>query len=336
MKDVRVFGDAISGALIESLPDAVVIVNMAGSIVLVNAQTEALFGYKREEMVDHPIEMLVPEAVREAHSVHRDKFARRPGTRPMGIGLELLGRRRDGSHFPVEISLSQFVHGSETYVTSVIRDMTERHQLRSELERQEDRQRIAMDLHDGTIQSVYAVSLGLELALTDVVQSPVEAGKRVERALDSLNEIVVDIRAYIFDLRPVRLDGDLLTDLAATVQEFRENSPLQITVAVPASISRLREDRALAMIHIAREGLSNARKHAQASGVQVAIGAGDDCVDMEIHDDGIGFDQSAESPHTHRGLRNMRQRTQHLGGSFDIESAPGAGTVLRVRMPAGS
>ena len=65
MKDVRVFGDAISGALIESLPDAVVIVNMAGSIVLVNAQTEALFGYKREEMVDHPIEMLVPEAVRE-------------------------------------------------------------------------------------------------------------------------------------------------------------------------------------------------------------------------------------------------------------------------------
>ena len=183
---------------------------------------------------------------------------------------------------------------------------------------------------------MYAVSLGLELALPEIVQSPVEAGKRVERALDSLNEIVVDIRAYIFDLRPVRLDGDLLTDLAATVQEFRENSPLQITVAVPVSISRLREDRALAMVHIAREGLSNARKHAQASGVQVAIGAGDDCVDMEIHDDGIGFDQSAESPHTHRGLRNMRQRTQHLGGSFDIESAPGAGTVLRVRMPAGS
>lgn len=332
---VRVLGDATSRALIESLPDAVIVVNRTGTIVLVNAQTEALFGYERLEMVNHPIEMLVPEDMRAAHNMHREQYARHPGTRPMGVGLELRGRRRDGSHFPVEISLSPLVRGDEMYVTSVIRDVSERNRLRSELERQEDRQRIAMDLHDGTIQSIYAIGLGLEIALTDIVQDPVAAGRRVDGLIEQLNTVIHDIRGYIFDLRPVQFAGDLLQDLILTIEEFRASSAVNVASDLPLAIPKLHQDRAIAMLHIAREALSNARKHAQASDVHVTIVAGDDSVDMAIQDDGVGFDQSVAPSQTHRGLRNMRQRTQHLGGSFDLESAPGAGTVLRVRMPAG-
>jgi signal transduction histidine kinase len=98
----------------------------------------------------------------------------------------------------------------------------------------------------------------------------------------------------------------------------------------------MREDRATAMLHIAREALSNARKHAGASQVVVALADVDGALHMEIRDDGSGFDATSPQALNHRGLRNMRLRTQHLGGMFDLESAPGLGTTLRVRMPDGA
>lgn len=328
-------GDPIFRALIESLPDAVVIADRGGQILFVNAQTEALFGFERAELIERPVEMLVPEELRAAHEEHRSQYARRPGIRPMGIGMELLGRRKDGGRFPIEISLSPLVRGEQMYVTAVIRDVSERNRLRSEIEMQRERQRIAMDLHDGTIQSIYAVGLGLELALADVGEHPEDAGQRIDASIDQLNTVIADIRAYIFDLRPVHSAGDLIQDLLATIEEFRASSALRVSTRLPRAIRPVREDRAIAMLHIAREGLSNARKHARASEVFVLLAETDGSVDMEIRDNGVGFQTSTQLAQTHRGLRNMRLRTQHLGGVFDLDSEPGAGTTLRVRMPVG-
>lgn len=331
-----VLSDAIFRALVESLPDAVVIASKEGSILLVNAQTEALFGYERTELVDKPIEALVPEELRDAHIGHRTAYSRYPGTRPMGIGLELLGRRKDGSRFPIEIGLSPLVRGEQMFVTAVIRDVTERSRMRGELEMTRDRQRIAMDLHDGTIQSVYAIGLGLELALSDLVSDPVEAGRRIDTSIDQLNGVIHDIRAYIFDLRPIQFDGDLLQDLAATIEEFRASSALNVASDLSASIPTLNEDRAVAVLHITREALSNARKHAQAQTVNISMSHAEGYIAVEILDDGVGFDANEQQGPVHRGLRNMRLRTQRLGGMFDVESTPGAGTTVRVRMPSGS
>lgn len=331
-----VLSDAIFKALVESLPDSVVIAGKDGTILLVNAQTEALFGYERAELVDQPVETLVPEELREAHRGHRTQYARYPGTRPMGIGLELLGRRKDGSRFPIEIGLSPLIRGEQMFVTAVIRDITERARLRGELEMQRDRQRIAMDLHDGTIQSVYAIGLGLELALADIVSDPVEAGRRVDASIDQLNGVIHDIRAYIFDLRPVQFDGDLLQDLTATIEEFRASSALNVAADLTPSVPTLNEDRAVALLHITREALSNARKHAQAHTVTVSLSHAEGYVAVEVLDDGVGFNAEDQQASVHRGLRNMRLRTQRLGGMFDVESTPGAGTTVRVHMPTGN
>jgi diguanylate cyclase (GGDEF)-like protein/PAS domain S-box-containing protein len=112
--------------LLESAPDAMVIVDAGGAIVLVNAQTEKLFGYRREELVGERVEMLVPDRFRARHPDHRAGYSADPHPRHMGAGLELFGRRRDGSEFPVEVSLSPVETEDGTVVSSVVRDITDR------------------------------------------------------------------------------------------------------------------------------------------------------------------------------------------------------------------
>lgn len=115
-------------ALLELCPDAMVIVDEGGEIVRLNAQTERLFGYRHGELIGKPIELLVPERFRDRHGVHRERYGSDPHTRPMGAGLELYGRRKDGSEFPVEISLSPLQTETRRLVATAIRDTTARRQ----------------------------------------------------------------------------------------------------------------------------------------------------------------------------------------------------------------
>ncbi|HYN93397.1 MAG TPA: PAS domain S-box protein [Pilimelia sp.] len=113
--------------LLEAAPDAIVLVAQDGRIALVNAQVERLFGYQREELVGQPIEILVPAAARAVHPMHRQRYLRDPRPRPMGHGMALAARRRDGSEFPAEISLSAIDTGNERLVAAAVRDVTDRH-----------------------------------------------------------------------------------------------------------------------------------------------------------------------------------------------------------------
>lgn len=124
--------------LLEAAPDAFVVVDSQARIVIVNTQTEVLFGYTREELVGQPVEILVPDALRGRHVRHRDSFIAHPATRPMGTGMDLAGRRKDGSLMPVEISLSPLETSDGMMVAAVIRDITQRRLAQEALQRARD------------------------------------------------------------------------------------------------------------------------------------------------------------------------------------------------------
>ena len=125
----------LSSDLLETLPDAVIAVDRTGTIVQLNSQTEDLFGYKRDELIGQKVEMLVPDSYRSAHQSHRRSFAEAPKTRRMGANLDLYGKRRNGSEFPVEISLSPVSTDKGMFVLSAIRDISDRKRIAEELRR---------------------------------------------------------------------------------------------------------------------------------------------------------------------------------------------------------
>ncbi len=132
-------------SLADSVPDALVIVNAEGGIELVNAQTERMFEYRSEELIGQPVELLMPERFRARHFIHRESYNASPTTRPMGMRLDLLGRRRRGNEFPVEISLSPLHTAEGLLVVCTIRDTSERNLAETKLRKAEARYRTLLE-----------------------------------------------------------------------------------------------------------------------------------------------------------------------------------------------
>ena len=174
-------GQSLEREFLEFAPDAVIGVNEMGEIRLVNSRTQAVFGYDRDELIGEPVEMLVPKSAQGAHLAHRDRYFEAPRTRPMGAGLDLKARRKDGSEFPCEISLSTVATDDGMMALAAIRDITDRRRDRDDLRRAVRRLQAATDV---------AIALGGETDLNRVLDAIVERG----RAL-------VDARALIILLR---------------------------------------------------------------------------------------------------------------------------------------
>jgi PAS domain S-box-containing protein len=144
MEPLLLEGDSFR-AFLEAVSDAVVIINREGMIVQVNAQTEHLFGYRREELIGHAVEVLVPERLRDKHVADRAVYFAEPRVRPMDVHLDLSGRRKDGREIPVEISLSPLRSGEQMLVVSTIRDLSERRRAEARLRKLEARYRTLVE-----------------------------------------------------------------------------------------------------------------------------------------------------------------------------------------------
>jgi len=199
----------------------------------------------------------------------------------------------------------------------------------------EERERIGRDLHDGIIQSIYAVGLSLEDVPDLMVDEPDLARARVERAIDSLDQSIRDIRNFIFGLRPELLEqAGLVGGLAALADEFRVNSMVDVELdTADADDTDLPPELTGQLLSIAREALSNIARHSKATRGNVHVETRNRAVTMTVSDNGVGFDRAKPRGAGHQGLVNMRARASSVGGRLEVHSEPGSGTRIIVSVP---
>ncbi len=210
------------------------------------------------------------------------------------------------------------------------------HELVQQLAILDERQRISSDLHDGIIQSIYAVGLSLEDVPELMDEDREEAARRVERAIDSLHLTIRDIRNFIFGLRPELLEGaSLSAGLAAIVEEFRHNAVVDVELRMARPTVEPSPETTANLLAIVNEALSNVARHAGASQVVVTMTGGERGeLTIEIADNGRGFDLATGAGVGHQGLANMRARSMSIGATMTIESEPASGTTVRLRLPS--
>lgn len=201
----------------------------------------------------------------------------------------------------------------------------------------EERERIAKDLHDGIIQAIYGVALSLEDVPSMMAGEPDEASARVDRAIDSLNLTIREIRNFILGLRSELLHGaDLLAGLATLTNEFSATgaSEVELDLAIdPDLAASLPTGHRVQLLQMTREALSNAARHARARRTRIALRVEDGMLVLHVEDDGVGFDPKAIRSTGHLGLANLHARAAALGGTVTIESTLGVGTTLSIRVP---
>ncbi len=198
----------------------------------------------------------------------------------------------------------------------------------------EKRDRIGRDLHDGVIQSIYAVGLTLEDIASQAKNAPDEVRGRVEGVVDDLNRVISDIRSYIMDLRPRELQGRPLGEaLASLIRYLEDRTGVLVTLDTAIDLGSLPEQHTVNLWHMFQEAFSNIEKYAQATQVTVSLPASDGYLNLEIADDGVGFD--LEKVELGRGYRlpNIKDRAERLGGILVVDSSPGGGTRLQVSLP---
>ena len=336
--------------LLDSAPDAMVIVDTNGLIQVINAQAERLFGYTRAELRGQTVDLLLPERFRAAHVRHRVGYLARPQARPMGAELDLYGRRKDGSEFPVDISLSPMESEGGLLVIAAVRDVTERREAKRKLDetvenvqrqrlfarliaaQEEERLRIASDIHDDTIQAMTATSLRMQ-QLRRHLSNP-EERELLTRLEDAVRESITRLRRLMFDLRPAALDrSGLAAAMRELLERIEDESQIAFVLDNHIEVEPVGDVRT-ALYRIAQEALTNVKKHSAASTVRVDLRTVGGGCRVRIEDDGHGFDlEGADMRPGHLGLVSMRERAQIAGGWWSIKCPASLGTVVEFWLP---
>jgi signal transduction histidine kinase len=279
---------------------------------------------------------------------HKDSYGFPPHHPPMhsllGLPINVAGSTVGDFYLTEKIGASEFSDEDEELVemfalhAGLAIQNARLHQDLQQLAVVDERLRISRDLHDGIIQSIYAVSLSLEDVPELIEQSAPEAIDRVDRAIDRLHLTIGDIRTFIVGLGPESGAGLRLT-LETLARELLADSSTQLTLDLSGAATldgRLSPEAAHELAQVAREALSNVARHSSAGRAKLTLHVDGDGAELRIEDDGAGFDAGQRFGTGHFGLANLRDRAAAVGGTLTIDSAPGKGTRIIVRLPIAS
>ena len=350
--------------LLETATQGIVSVNGQGVIVTANHAVEAMFGWSVGELIGHRIEELLPSTFHDAHVRHRVGYVAAPRARLMGGGLDLVGKRKDGSTFPIEVSLNHVPTPDGGRAFAFVTDITERQRAESALQErtaeleirttqlsrmasdltlaeQHAREQIARTLHDGLQQLLVIASLNVEQQLKRDRDRGSVPSELLSEAKLRLEEAITAARSLNFELFPPVQRSGLPEALSWLAHWTQDKYRVEVTVIADPDADSLRKDVRTLLFESVRELLFNAVKHARADRITLELSLdADDQLCITVSDQGIGFDPAkldyrSKAGEVGWGLFSIRERLTLLGGRFDIDSAHGEGTRVRLVAPRG-
>jgi PAS domain S-box-containing protein len=354
MRDALDASQARLAAIVDSAMDAIVTVDEDHRIVLFNRAAEQVFGCRRQDVLGTSLDRFLPTRFRDAHRGHVEQFGKTGVTsRRMGDVTTLWAVRFDGTReFPIEASISQAVEGGRRYYTVILRDITVRKQYEDELKqrqgelsrlsaqvleaREEEKTRIARELHDELGQLLTAIKMDLGWIRERIGDADADLAAKAQKMHATLDDTVSSVRRIAADLRPLMLDDLGLPDAAAwLVEDFEKRSGIrcQWRLANPDGVEAFEPAVANAVYRALQESLTNIARHAGAGSAWVMLEIAPEALRLEVEDDGRGIEPPDLAKARSLGLKGMRERIHHIGGSLEITRPPRGGTRVSLRVP---
>ncbi len=338
-KSEKSFRDLFEGAF-----DAIWVANLEGDVVTANQACARLSGYKLPELLTLKYSDLLSA---ESNALVAAERKRLLAGELSGSKIEVILVRKDGSQAFVELATSLVLSNGKPAFQSIARDVTEEKRLYENLRyylreitraQEEERKRIARELHDSTAQNLIALIHELENLLNEKTELPMREAKVLWGFYERIREILQEVRRFSRDLRPSILDDlGLLSALEWLTSELRNKYGIAASLTVSGSERRLFPEAELLLFRVVQEALSNIAKHANASSAQVKVEFDARRVAVTISDNGVGCqlpEKLDDLPHSGKlGLAGIQERVQLLGGTLRLESTPGKGTTVHIEAP---
>ncbi len=328
--------EELQRGILNTAVNAIITISERGIIQTVNPATERMFGYKKEELIGQNVSKLMPKPYREHHDGYLSRYRETGEKKIIGIGREVVAMRKDGSVFPVDLSVGEVLLSSGRVFTGIIRDISDRKDLEQQILdiSEGEQQRIGQDIHDDLCQQLAAIGCLSQVVQQRLKQSGSADARNMEEIMRLLSQANARAREMARGLVPVVLESE---GLMSALSEMASGTEKVFRVSCPFRCDRpvLLQDNKVAtqLYRIAQEAVGNAIKHSQADRIEILLSAADDKIILRIRDNGIGIPDHAPGRGTGLGLLTMSHRARMIGGKVTVEPDPYGGTEVQCVIP---
>ncbi len=318
--------------LAETTLEGIVLIGVDGIIQFVNPAAETLFGYSPGELLGKSINRLMPMPHREAHDQYISQYLKTGKGKIIGTGRQLTGLRKNGTYFPIHLSVGDINLEHTHLFTGVIMDLSEQHKLQREIMDApvREQRRIGQELHDGLGQQLSGLGMLATSLLNKASRSEYELA---DQLASGLKETMSQVRALSRGMIPVQIGTkEFFPAIQNLCEEIESQSRLPINLRIEATIQLPDDSAAMHLYRIAQEALNNAVKHAAASKISIMIKKEHDYGLMQVTDNGCGLPPESEKS-TGLGLRIMKYRCGLIDGEFSATGISTGGTQIQCRFP---